>query len=153
MTCASIGEFLPKPSLATTYGKPMFARRLQSTQSRYIVDQIYRTLDPLMNDHSPTSVQTFAGSPRRVWPMTVVDAFYVTPRKRRVRLVSEFDGFAYRPGQSLVLLLPQADGAAALRHYAVRDFDAVEQRLDVDFLLRGDGPATQWVRDAALGHQ
>ena len=104
-----------------------------------------------MNDVSSTSTVAFARPARRVWPMTVVDAHYLTPRKRRVRLVSEFDGFSYRPGQSLVLMLPHAEGVSPLRHYSVRAFDVVEQRLDVDFILRGETPATQWVRAATLG--
>jgi NADPH-dependent ferric siderophore reductase len=99
-----------------------------------------------MNDLTPAA---FPRSSRMVWPLTVVDAFYVTPRKRRVRLVSELDGFSYRPGQSLLLTLPHAEGA--LRHFSVRDFDPVEERLDIDFVLRGESPATDWVRQAKLG--
>ncbi len=106
-----------------------------------------------MNDLSQASTLAFARPTRRVWPMTVVDAHYLTPRKRRLRLVSEVDGFSYRPGQSLFLMLPHADGVSPLRHYSIRDFDAVEERLDVDFVLRGDTPATRWVRAAELGER
>jgi NADPH-dependent ferric siderophore reductase len=102
-----------------------------------------------MNDLSQTSA--FARRSRRVWPMTVVDAFFLTPRKRRLRLVSELDGFSHKPGQSLVLMLPHADGVTPLRHYSVRDFDAEEQRLEIDVTLKGETWAAQWVRGAVLG--
>lgn len=106
-----------------------------------------------MNDLSKTPA-TFASRPgQRLWPLTVVDAFNVTPRMRRVRVVSDLDGFTYMPGQSLVLSLPQVGGEAALRHYTIRAYDPVEQRLDIDFVLHGDSPATNWVRAAKFGDQ
>jgi NADPH-dependent ferric siderophore reductase len=103
-----------------------------------------------MNDFAPPAA--FRRPPLPLWPLTVVDAFDVTPRMRRVRLVGEtLDTFAYRPGQDLVLNLPAPDGAVARRHYTVRAFDTAEARLEIDFVLHGDSPAVRWVTSARLG--
>lgn len=102
-----------------------------------------------MNDLSNISAMRPGRGAKQAWPLTVVDAFYVGPTRRRVRLVSDVDGFTYRPGQNLLLMLP--DGA--LRRFCVRAFDPVEERLDVDFVLRGDTPTTQWARAAKHGDQ
>lgn len=92
-----------------------------------------------------------ARPPQPVWALTVVDAFDVTPRMRRVRLVGDdMRAFDYRPGQDLVLNIPTADGPAR-RHYTIRSYDPVEQRLDIDFVLHGDSPAVRWAKGAVVG--
>ncbi|MGA0602898.1 siderophore-interacting protein [Caulobacter sp. KR2-114] len=86
-----------------------------------------------------------------VWPLTVVDALDVTPRMRRVRFVGEsLEAFPWRPGQDVVLNIPTPQGEAR-RHYTVRAFDRAERRLDIDFALHGDSPATRWARQAKMG--
>ena len=101
-----------------------------------------------MTDLTPA----FRRPPLPRWPLTVVDAFDLTPRMRRVRLIGEsLEGFTYKPGQDLVLNIPTEDGAIARRHYTIRAFDADELRLDIDFVLHGDSPATRWARAARLG--
>jgi NADPH-dependent ferric siderophore reductase len=85
------------------------------------------------------------------WPLTVVGAVDITPRLRRISLIGEtLAGFDYRPGQDLVLSLP-AVGGIARRHYTIRRFDTQELRLDIDFVLHGRSPATDWARRVALG--
>ena len=102
-----------------------------------------------MNDIAPAAA--FRRPPLPRWPLTVVDAFDVTPRLRRVRLVGEtLDGFAHRPGQDLVLNLPQPDGTTARRHYTISAFDPDELVLDIDFVLHGESPAVTWARGAQL---
>jgi NADPH-dependent ferric siderophore reductase len=100
----------------------------------------------------------FRRPPLARWPLTVVGAVDITPRMRRVILVGEsLDGFDYRPGQDLVLSLPdenggpENNGGVVRRHYTIRRFDAPELRLDIDFVLHGRSPATDWARRAALG--
>jgi NADPH-dependent ferric siderophore reductase len=89
--------------------------------------------------------------PPQAWPLTVVDALDVSPRMRRVRLVGEtLETFPWRPGQDLVLNIPTPEGEAR-RHYTIRAFDRAEQRLDIDFALHGESPATRWARAAKLG--
>jgi len=103
-----------------------------------------------MNEiHRPAA---FRRPPLGRWPLTVVGAVDVTPRMRRVSLVGEtLDGFVYRPGQDLVLNLPSGRGDTVRRHYTIRRFDAQEGRLEIDFVLHGASPATNWARGAELG--
>jgi NADPH-dependent ferric siderophore reductase len=90
--------------------------------------------------------------PRASWRLTVVAAHDVTPRMRRVSLVGDALGaFSYRPGQDLVLNLPTPNGGTVRRHYTIRSYDAAEQRLEIDFVLHGASPATNWARNAKLG--
>jgi hypothetical protein len=89
----------------------------------------------------------------RTWLLTVVDAADPAGGRRRVRMVSEIDGFRYAPGQRLVLRLPASRGEAALSHFQVCGFDAIEERLDVDFDLRGERRALEWLRAASIGDQ
>ncbi|MFI4936435.1 MAG: siderophore-interacting protein [Caulobacterales bacterium] len=101
------------------------------------------------------TVETFpfpARAHRPTWPLTVVGAADLTPRMRRVSLVGEsLTGFAYRPGQDLALMLPDARGQVARRHYTIRRFDPVEQRLEIDVVLHGQSPGAEWARGARIG--
>ena len=94
----------------------------------------------------------FRRPPLSRWTLTVVGAVDITPRMRRVSLVGEtMDGFEYRPGQDLALSLPDDHGGVVRRHYTIRRFDSPEGRLEIDFVLHGASPATNWARRAALG--
>ena len=96
----------------------------------------------------------FRRLPLTRWPLTVVGARDITPRMRRVSLVGEtMEQFDYRPGQDLVLNLPDDHGGQARRHYTIRRFDPAETRLEIDFVLHGASPATRWARRAAIGDQ
>ncbi len=46
---------------------------------------------------------------------------------------------------------PAGEARPAIRTYTVRRFDAAAGELDVDFVLHGAGPATEWARDAGPG--
>ncbi len=90
--------------------------------------------------------------PLRAWNLTVIGAAQVTPRMLRVSFAaSALAAEAWRPGQDLVLSLPQAGGALARRHYTIRDVDRPSGRVDIDFVLHGDSPAGRWARAARLG--
>jgi NADPH-dependent ferric siderophore reductase len=96
----------------------------------------------------------FRRPPLTRWPLTVVGAHDITARLRRVSLVGEtLDSFQYRPGQDLLLTLPDGAGGQVRRHYTIRRFDAGEARLEIDFVLHGLSPATRWARRAAIGDQ
>jgi NADPH-dependent ferric siderophore reductase len=91
----------------------------------------------------------FARRIGRLWLVTVESAFDITPRMRRVRLTGgDLVGWSHKPGQEIILRLPQADGEVLRRHYTIRSFDAASNSLDVDFVLHGDSPATRWARNA-----
>jgi NADPH-dependent ferric siderophore reductase len=91
----------------------------------------------------------------RPWTLRVLDAADLTPRLRRVRLtgddLAEFDP---KPGQELILQLPQAGGDPAKRHYTIRRYDRTTGTIDVDIVLHGGAHATPgvaWARNARPG--
>jgi NADPH-dependent ferric siderophore reductase len=76
----------------------------------------------------------------------------VTPHMQRIELAApELDGFSYRPGQDIMLLVA-ADGRRPLRRrYTIRYCDRTRHRLTIDVVLHGDGPGERWVRSARPG--
>ena len=86
------------------------------------------------------------------WTLRVVGVADVTPRMRRVQLTADnLDGFEPKPGQEIVLQIPQP-GEPARRHYTIRRFDAKSRLIDVDFVLHDhDTPGVQWAREARPG--
>lgn len=82
----------------------------------------------------------------RDWRLTVIGAAETGPRMRRISFtgddLAELD---WRPGQDLVLDLPQPDGQSARRHYTIRAFDPASRRLDIDFVRHGDSPSARWL--------
>jgi NADPH-dependent ferric siderophore reductase len=91
-----------------------------------------------------------AGARRRVWPLMVVGSREIAPQLRQVSLIGEdLDGFAFRPGQALVLTLP-GDGESR-RRYTIAAFDPDELRLDVEVPVAGDALAAQWTATVCIG--
>ena len=86
------------------------------------------------------------------WTLRVVGAADLTPRMRRVQLTADtLDGFEPKPGQEIVLQIPQPDEPAR-RHYTIRRFDPKTRIIDVDFVLHDhDTPGVRWARDARPG--
>jgi NADPH-dependent ferric siderophore reductase len=84
---------------------------------------------------------------------TVDSVHQVTPRMTRVRLVSDaLAGLSAIPGQTLKIYVPDLlSGRLVSRDYTVRDYDASERWLDIDFVLHGEGPAAAWARRARPG--
>jgi NADPH-dependent ferric siderophore reductase len=90
--------------------------------------------------------------PLRAWNLTVVGSTQVTPRMLRVTFAAPvLAAEPWRPGQDLVLSLPQADGSMARRHYTIRDIDPATGEVDIDFVLHDDSPAGRWAQAAARG--
>jgi NADPH-dependent ferric siderophore reductase len=88
----------------------------------------------------------------RTWSLTVVGAQDVAPRMRRVQFTGpELAEFSPRPGQEIILLLPQQSDEPLRRHYTIRHFDPAQKLLDVDFVLHGDSPAVRWAGSAQKG--
>src|SRR6185312_9835567 len=87
------------------------------------------------------------------WTLRVASVADIAPRMRRVRLTCDsLDEFRPRPGQEIVLQIPQQDGEPARRHYTIRRFDPRTPLIDVDFVLHGDkAPGVRWALDAAPG--
>jgi NADPH-dependent ferric siderophore reductase len=82
----------------------------------------------------------------------VVSSTQLTPHMQRIELTAaELDGFSYRQGQDIMLLVA-ADGRRPVRRrYTIRQFDRARQRLTIDVVLHGDGPGERWVRSAQPG--
>jgi len=89
----------------------------------------------------------------REWSLRVVASREITPRMRRVQLTGDaLDEFNPRPGQELVLHLPQNGAEPARRHYTIRDFDPQKKLIDVDFVLHGHAtPGTRWALEVRPG--
>src|SRR5690606_814330 len=88
------------------------------------------------------------------WPLTVVEAFEVTPRMRRVVFtIGNLDAFDYRPGQALAMQVPLPSGETGRRDYTIRSLDRATGLLAIDFLLHGDTPAPVWARNAKAGDE
>lgn len=89
--------------------------------------------------------------PMPAWDLEVVEARQITPRMRRVTFTGNLAGLVWRPAQDFALMIPQADGTFARRHYTIRAFDPLTQRLDIDFVIHHDSPAVRWAHSAAPG--
>jgi NADPH-dependent ferric siderophore reductase len=89
----------------------------------------------------------------RPWTLRVVTAENVGVHLRRVRLTADnLDEFEPRPGQEIVLQLPQSDGEVARRHYTIRRYDPASRMIDVDFVLHGaHAPGVRWAIEAQPG--
>jgi NADPH-dependent ferric siderophore reductase len=89
----------------------------------------------------------------RPWSLRVAAVSTVAPKMRRVQLTGDnLAEFNPRPGQEIVLQLPQAGGEPARRHYTIRRYDPATKLIDVDFVLHDhDTPGVAWARNAKPG--
>jgi NADPH-dependent ferric siderophore reductase len=82
----------------------------------------------------------------------VVSSSQLTQHMRRIELTAaELDGFSYRPGQDIMLLVAVDGRRPVRRRYTIRHLDRARQRLTIDVVLHGDGPGERWVRSAQPG--
>jgi NADPH-dependent ferric siderophore reductase len=71
---------------------------------------------------------------------------------RRVQLTSpDLGHFDYLPGQDMALTFRREDAPPVRRRYTIRGYDAGQRRLDLDFVLHGDGPGMRWAQAARPG--
>ncbi len=93
------------------------------------------------------------GFPPRV--LRVQGAEQVTPRMRRVSLTSpELAGFGSKPGQDMVLMLPDGSEMLGRRHYSIRRFDEGARRVDIDVVLHSNSsPGARWAITAKPGDE
>jgi NADPH-dependent ferric siderophore reductase len=88
----------------------------------------------------------------RTWQLEVVAVRDLTPRMRRVQLTSpDLTRFDYLAGQDLALTFRRGDAQPVRRRYTIRHFDPDQRRLDLDFVLHGDGPGLRWAQGARPG--
>ena len=107
-----------------------------------------------MNLQTQPSAQTFARPLRPalpVWPMTVAGAHDLTPNIRRIELLTETP-MPWRPGQDLVLEIPQGEAEPARRHYSIRCLNLPGRELALDIVRHGQGgPGERWAERARPG--
>ncbi len=88
----------------------------------------------------------------RTWHLDVTAVVDLTPRMRRVQLTSpDLDRFDYVAGQDMALTFRRVDAPPVRRRYTIRHFDPDHRRLDLDFVLHGDGPGMRWAQAARPG--
>jgi len=88
----------------------------------------------------------------RTWQLEVAGVRDLTPRMRRVQLTSpDLDRFDYLPGQDMALTFRRGDAPPVRRRYTVRHYDRDERRVDLDFVLHGDGPGMRWAQAVQPG--
>jgi NADPH-dependent ferric siderophore reductase len=88
----------------------------------------------------------------RTWQLDVAAVKDLTPRMRRVQLTSaDLDRFDYVAGQDMALTFRRVDSPPVRRRYTIRHYDPDHRRLDLDFVLHGDGPGMRWAQTVRPG--
>lgn len=88
----------------------------------------------------------------RTWQLEVAAVQDLTPRMRRVQLTSpDLDRFDYLAGQDMALTFRRGDSPPVRRRYTIRRYDRDQRRLDLAFVLHGDGPGMRWAQAARPG--
>jgi NADPH-dependent ferric siderophore reductase len=88
----------------------------------------------------------------RTWQLDVAAVQDLTPRMRRVQLTSpDLDRFDYLAGQDMALTFRRGDTPPVRRRYTIRHYDRDQRRLDLDFVLHGDGPGMRWAQTVRPG--
>jgi NADPH-dependent ferric siderophore reductase len=82
----------------------------------------------------------------------VASSYRLSPHMQRISLTAaELDGFSYRPGQDVMLLVAVDGRRPVRRRYTIRSLDSTRNVLTIDVVLHGDGPGERWVRSARPG--
>jgi NADPH-dependent ferric siderophore reductase len=88
----------------------------------------------------------------RTWQLEVVAVQDLTPRMRRVQLTSpDLGRFDCLPGQDMAVTFRRGDSPPVRRRYSIRHYDPDQRRVDLDFVLHGDGPGMRWAQAARPG--
>jgi NADPH-dependent ferric siderophore reductase len=97
------------------------------------------------------NTDTPAARPRKPrYAATVKAVRHLTPRMVRVTFSSDALAEFGWNGPAAHIKLIFANGT---RTYTPRRFDAQTRELDVDFVLHGEGPASNWASQAAVGQE
>jgi NADPH-dependent ferric siderophore reductase len=87
-----------------------------------------------------------------LWHLEVTDAGPLTPNLYRLALTAPGLGeLRYKPGQDLMLRVPQDGGQVVNRRYTIRKLDREVPAVTLDVSLHGTGPGTEWIRSAEPG--
>jgi NADPH-dependent ferric siderophore reductase len=87
--------------------------------------------------------------------LDVVAVTRLAPKMVRVTLggadLAGFTSLGYDDHVKLIFPSPDTPDQPAMRDYTPRRFDAAKRQLDIDFVLHGEGPASTWAAQAAVG--
>jgi NADPH-dependent ferric siderophore reductase len=87
-----------------------------------------------------------------LWELTVSGSTVLTPSMRRISFAApNLSDLRYEPGQDLMFAIPGSDGRTFRRRYTIRQLEVPGGRLDVDFVLHGDGPGARWAEGTKPG--
>lgn len=87
-------------------------------------------------------------------PATVVAAFDLTPRMRRVSIAADaMRDVELRPAQDVELHLREDAGRRVKRRYTISGARPERGEIDLDVLLHGDSPGSRWGATAAPGDE
>ena len=103
----------------------------------------------------PDMVEMMRRRGLKEWSLEVVGANQITSRMRRVSLsLGGDEPFEPKPGQDLVMMLPDGAGGLGRRHYTVRSYDAARRQVEVDFVLHSDStPGARFALGAQPGEK
>jgi NADPH-dependent ferric siderophore reductase len=100
----------------------------------------------------PFAELTGALAETRKLSFEVASSTLLTPHMQRIELAApELDGFRYRPGQDVMLLVDVDGRRPVRRRYTIRYLDRARLALTIDVVLHGDGPGERWVRSSRPG--
>jgi NADPH-dependent ferric siderophore reductase len=106
----------------------------------------------MLNDPFARLEGTLAGTIRM--RLEVVRNDLLTPAMQQVVLAApELAGFAYRPGQDIMLMVDVDGDRPVRRRYTIRDVDPAGCLLTLGIVRHDGGPGERWVRTARPGDQ
>src|SRR5260370_26969315 len=86
------------------------------------------------------------------WQLELSGVRALTPRMRRVQLPSpDLGRFDSLGGQDMALTFRRGDAPPVRRRYTIRHYDRDQRRVELDFVLHGDGPGMRWAQAARAG--
>ena len=133
-------------------GRPRGDRRRQArARSRARMSEAEARPAATARDSAPASRSTpLPGA--SVWECGVVAVVSITPRMRRLTLhAAGFDTFEYAPGQDLMFEVPGPDATTFRRRYTIRQADRGAGTLDLDLVVHGEGPGSDWAERVRPG--
>jgi NADPH-dependent ferric siderophore reductase len=105
---------------------------------------------PALNDPFARLEGPLAGATRM--RLQVVENRLLTPSMQQVVLSApELEGFGYRPGQDIMLMVAVDSGRPVRRRYTIRDVDPARRLLTLGIVRHDGGPGEQWVASARPG--
>ncbi len=115
-----------------------------------MTDAVPQTVVAALDDPFAQLTGPLAGT--RKLHLQVASTATLTPHMQRLGLTAaELDGFSYRPGQDVMVLVAVDGRKPVRRRYTIRQFDRTARMITIDVVLHGAGPGERWVRTVRPG--